>query len=88
MPERALQVGMDQRRRPERAIDYLRYIAAFRKTRYELACLREAQNGGSTVILMQQKKRSFWHEQLDINIAYLTATGHRDTDVPYGDICR
>ncbi len=24
--------------------------------------------------------------EFDINIAYLTATGHRDTDVPYSNI--
>lgn len=56
------------------------------KTSYELACLREAQK--TAVIGHRAAHEAFRSgmSEFDINQAYLAATGHRDTDVPYGNI--
>ena len=67
-------------------LNYYHYYRAY-KTGYELACMRrEAHENGS-----QWTYRRSWAFQaelseFDINMAYLMATGHRDTDVPYGNI--
>lgn len=70
---------------PQGVIDYLHYYRAY-KTSYELACMREAQK--LAVVGHQAAYEAFLSglSEFDINIAYLTATGHRDTDVPYGNI--
>lgn len=70
---------------PQGVIDYLHYYRAY-KTGYELACMREAQK--LAVAGHQAAYEAFLSglSEFDINMAYLTATGHRDTDVPYGNI--
>ncbi|MGL4859818.1 MAG: Xaa-Pro dipeptidase [Enterobacteriaceae bacterium] len=56
------------------------------KTEYELFCLREAQKiaitGHQAVLEAFQAGMS----EFDINMAYLMATGQRDTEVPYDNI--
>lgn len=66
-------------------IDFLHYHRAY-KTDYELYCMREAQK--SAVVGHRAAKEAFLSgmSEFDINVAYLSATGHRDTDVPYGNI--
>lgn len=66
-------------------LDYLHYYRAY-KTDYELACMREAQK--TAVVGHRAAHEAFLSgmSEFDINLAYLTATGHRDTDVPYGNI--
>ncbi|PKH19558.1 Xaa-Pro dipeptidase [Enterobacterales bacterium CwR94] len=70
---------------PKPVIDYLHYHRSY-KTKYELFCLREAQK--IAVVGHRAAKEAFLSgmSEFDINMAYLTATGHRDTDVPYGNI--
>lgn len=85
-PQRALQLGIDPANiNPQGVLDYLHYHRAY-KTDYELACMREAQKiavvGHRAALEAFQSGMS----EFDINQAYLTATGHRDIDVPYGNI--
>ncbi|WP_075183453.1 Xaa-Pro dipeptidase [Pantoea sp. 1.19] len=70
---------------PQALINYLDYHRAF-KTDYELFCMREAQK--IAVAGHRAAKEAFRSgmSEFDINLAYLTATGHRDTDVPYSNI--
>ncbi|MBE5215936.1 Xaa-Pro dipeptidase [Pectobacterium sp. A535-S3-A17] len=70
---------------PQGVLDYLHYHRAY-KTDYELACMREAQK--TAVIGHRAAHEAFLSgmSEFDINLAYLTATGHRDIDVPYGNI--
>lgn len=70
---------------PKAVIDYLHYYRAY-KTDYELACMREAQK---VAINGHKAARDAFYSELsefDINLAYLTATGHQDTNVPYNNI--
>lgn len=86
VPERALQLDISAANvNPKAVIDYLHYHRSY-KTDYELACMREAQK--TAVIGHQAAHEAFLSgmSEFDINQAYLTATGHRDTDVPYGNI--
>ncbi|HKS32409.1 MAG TPA: Xaa-Pro dipeptidase, partial [Enterobacteriaceae bacterium] len=86
VPERALGLGIAASNiNPKGPIDYLHYYRAY-KTDYELACMREAQK--TAVIGHRAAHEAFLSgmSEFDINLAYLTATGHRDTDVPYGNI--
>ena len=66
-------------------IDYLHYYRSF-KTEYELACMREAQKMAVNGHRAAEEAFRSGMSEFDINIAYLTATGHRDTDVPYSNI--
>ncbi|NIF60930.1 Xaa-Pro dipeptidase [Enterobacter sp. Ap-916] len=86
VPERALQLDITPANiNPKGVIDYLHYYRAY-KTDYELSCMREAQK--TAVVGHRAAHEAFLSgmSEFDINIAYLTATGHRDTDVPYGNI--
>lgn len=86
VPERALQLDITPTNiNPKGVIDYLHYYRAY-KTDYELSCMREAQK--TAVVGHRAAHEAFLSgmSEFDINIAYLTATGHRDTDVPYGNI--
>lgn len=86
VPERALQLGINASNlNPQGVIDYLHYHRAY-KTDYELACMREAQK--TAVVGHQAAHEAFLSgmSEFDINLSYLTATGHRDTDVPYSNI--
>ncbi|WP_279051700.1 Xaa-Pro dipeptidase [Cedecea davisae] len=86
VPERALQLDIAAANiNPKGAIDYLHYYRAY-KTDYELTCMREAQK--TAVVGHRAAHEAFLSgmSEFDINSAYLTATGHRDIDVPYGNI--
>ena len=85
-PERASQLGIKADLiNPKGAIDFLHYHRSY-KTDYELYCMREAQK--AAVIGHRAAKEAFLSgmSEFDINVAYLSATGHRDSDVPYGNI--
>ncbi|BAE73393.1 Xaa-Pro dipeptidase [Sodalis glossinidius str. 'morsitans'] len=85
-PHRASLLGMERDFiNPQPVLDYLHYHRAY-KTDYELACMREAQK--SAVNGHRAAKEAFLSGmcEFDINIAYLSACGHRDTDVPYDNI--
>ncbi|MDR0805333.1 MAG: Xaa-Pro dipeptidase [Enterobacteriaceae bacterium] len=85
-PQRAEWLGIAAAHiNPKAVINYLHYYRAY-KTDYELACMREAQK--VAVIGHQAARDAFYSDmsEFDINLAYLTATGHRDTDVPYDNI--
>jgi Xaa-Pro dipeptidase len=86
VPARAARLGINSdRTNPKAVIDFLHYHRSY-KTDYELYCLREAQK--TAVIGHRAAKEAFLSglSEFDINNAYLSATGHRDTDVPYGNI--
>jgi Xaa-Pro dipeptidase len=83
---RALSLGVPvEHINPQPVLDYLHFHRAY-KTDYELACMREAQK--TAVVGHRAAKEAFLSgmSEFDINLAYLTATGQRDTDVPYGNI--
>ena len=84
--QRAAQLGISADNiNPKAVIDFLHYHRSI-KTDYELACMREAQK--LAVAGHRAAKEAFFSglSEFDINQAYLTATGHRDIDVPYGNI--
>lgn len=84
--QRALSLGITPEHiNPKGVLDYLHYHRAY-KTDYELACMREAQK--TAVVGHRAAYEAFQSgmSEFDINLAYLTATGHRDTDVPYDNI--
>ena len=86
VPQRAMQLDISADHiNPQGVIDFLHYHRSY-KTDYELACMREAQK--LAVAGHRAAKEVFLSgmSEFDINLAYLTATGHRDTDVPYGNI--
>ncbi|MDW8848160.1 Xaa-Pro dipeptidase [Erwinia sp. MMLR14_017] len=86
VPARAAQLGINSdRTNPKAVIDFLHYHRSY-KTDYELYCLREAQK--TAVIGHRAAQEAFLSgmSEFDINNAYLSATGHRDIDVPYGNI--
>jgi len=83
---RATQLGFNSETiNPTGVINYLHYHRAY-KTGYELYCMRQAQK--IAINGHRAAKEAFLSgmSEFDINIAYLTATGHRDTDVPYDNI--
>ncbi|MGB9095248.1 Xaa-Pro dipeptidase [Erwinia sp.] len=85
-PARATQLGIKaELTNPKAVIDFLHYHRSL-KTDYELYCMREAQK--TAVIGHRAAKEAFLSgmSEFDINGAYLSATGHRDIDVPYGNI--
>ncbi|HBO22357.1 MULTISPECIES: Xaa-Pro dipeptidase [unclassified Providencia] len=84
--EKAEALGISaQNINPKSVLDYYHYHRSY-KTDYELYCMREAQkmavNGHLSAFDAFQAEMS----EFDINISYLQATGHRDTNVPYGNI--
>ncbi|KXA00502.1 Xaa-Pro dipeptidase, partial [Citrobacter koseri] len=86
VPERALQLDIAASNiNPKGVIDYLHYYRAY-KTDYELACMREAQKTAVNGHRAAEEAFRSGMSEFDINLAYLTATGHRDTDVPYSNI--
>ncbi len=86
VPERALQLGIEACNiNPKGGMDYLLYYRSF-KTAYDLACMREAQKMAVNGHRAAEEAFSSCMSEFDINFAYLTATGHRDTDVPYSNI--
>ena len=86
VPERAL--GLDipaDKLNPKGVLDYLHYYRSY-KTDYELYCMREAQKTAVNGHRAAHEAFQSGMSEFDINQAYLTATGHRDTDVPYSNI--
>ena len=70
---------------PKSVLDYLHYHRAY-KTGYEVACMREAQKLAVSGHRAAQEAFLSGMSEFDISMAYLTATGHRETEVPYGNI--
>ncbi len=70
---------------PQSVINFLHYYRAY-KTDYELYCMREAQKMAVEGHRAAEEAFRTGMSEFDINQAYLTATGHRDTDVPYSNI--
>lgn len=70
---------------PQPVLDYLHFYRSY-KTDYELACMREAQKMAVTGHRAAYEAFQSGMSEFDINLAYLMATGHRDTDVPYDNI--
>jgi Xaa-Pro dipeptidase len=70
---------------PAAVVDYLHYYRAC-KTPYELALMRQAS--ARAVRGHRAAEAAFRHgeSELGIHRAYLAATGHHDTDLPYGNI--
>ncbi|MDM3758790.1 Xaa-Pro dipeptidase, partial [Proteus mirabilis] len=66
-------------------LNYYHYHLAY-NTGYELACLREAQKMAVNGHIAAREAFQAELSLFDINMAYLIATGHLDTDVPYGNI--
>ena len=86
VPARATQLGIKAEQiNPKATLDFLHYHRSL-KTDYELYCMREAQK--TAVIGHRAAKEAFLSgmSEFDINGVYLSATGHRDIDVPYGNI--
>jgi len=84
--DRALDFGITADNiNPKAVLDYLHYHRAY-KTSYEVACMREAQK--IAVNGHRSAKEAFLSgmSEFDINLAYLSATGQRENDVPYGNI--
>ncbi|EUD05569.1 Xaa-Pro dipeptidase [Providencia alcalifaciens] len=70
---------------PKPVLDYYHYHRSY-KTDYELYCMREAQKMAVNGHLSAFEALQAGASEFDINISYLEATGHRDTNVPYGNI--
>lgn len=86
IPQRALALGIKAELiNPQPVLDYLHYHRAY-KTGYELACMREAQKTAVAGHRAAFEAFQSGMSEFDINQAYLTATGHRDLDVPYDNI--
>ena len=86
VPERALSLDIAaDKLNPKGVLDYLHYYRAY-KTDYELYCMREAQKTAVNGHRAAHEAFQSGMSEFDINQAYLTATGHRDTDVPYSNI--
>ncbi|MBD8216824.1 Xaa-Pro dipeptidase [Erwinia persicina] len=86
VPARATQLGLKAEAiNPQGVIDFLHYHRAY-KTGYELYCMRQAQKTAVTGHRAAKEAFLSGMSEFDINVAYLSATGHRDTDVPYGNI--
>lgn len=86
VPQRAVSLAMSAGNiNPQGVLDYLHYYRAY-KTDYELFCMREAQKVAVHGHLAAKEAFLSGLSEFDINLAYLTATGHSDNDVPYGNI--
>lgn len=86
VPERAINYGISAENiNPKAVLDYLHYHRAY-KTGYEIACMRKAQKVAVNGHRAAHEAFLSGMSEFDINLAYLTATGHRDTDVPYSNI--
>lgn len=84
--DRALGLGISaDHLNPKSVLDYLHYHRAY-KTGYEVACMREAQKLAVNGHLAAHEAFLSGMSEFDISMAYLTATGHRETEVPYGNI--
>lgn len=85
-PQRACELGIVSKNvNPKAVLNYLDFHRSI-KTGYELACMREAQK--TAVMGHRAAHEAFMSgmSEFEINLAYLTATGQRDTDVPYANI--
>lgn len=85
-PQRARDLGIVlENVNPKVVLNYLDFHRSI-KTGYELACMREAQKTAVRGHRAAHEAFLSGMSEFDINLAYLTATGHRDTDVPYANI--
>ncbi|WP_434525966.1 Xaa-Pro dipeptidase [Photorhabdus asymbiotica] len=85
-PQRAKELGFSEHNiNPKAVLDYFHFYRSY-KTDYELACMREAQKTAVVGHLAAYEAFQAGMSEFDINISYLMATGHRDTDVPYDNI--
>jgi len=86
VPERAAQLDIRAEHiNPQGVIDFLHYHRSY-KTDYELYCLREAQKTAVSGHRAAREAFLAGMSEFDINHVYLSTTGHRDIDVPYGNI--
>ncbi|AOM42476.1 Xaa-Pro dipeptidase [Xenorhabdus hominickii] len=84
--ERAKSLGiLEHNINPKAVLDYFGYHRSY-KTDYELACMREAQKTAVNGHLAAHDAFLSGVSEFEINMFYLMATGHRDTDVPYDNI--
>lgn len=84
--QRALDLGIAAENiNPAGVITYLDFQRSY-KTGYELFCMREAQKIAVNGHRAAREAFLSGMSEFDINIAYLAATGHRDDNVPYGNI--
>ncbi|KAB7898707.1 Xaa-Pro dipeptidase [Rouxiella sp. S1S-2] len=84
--DRALDLGISaDHLNPKRVLDYLHYHRAY-KTDYEVACMRGAQKLAVSGHRAAHEAFLSGMSEFDISMAYLSATGHRETEVPYGNI--
>ncbi|CDH04076.1 Xaa-Pro dipeptidase [Xenorhabdus bovienii] len=84
--ERAKDLGiLEYNINPKMVLDYLSYHRSY-KTDYELVCMREAQKTAVNGHLAAYDAFTSGVSEFEINMFYLMATGHRDTDVPYNNI--
>lgn len=84
--ERARSLGIDEaHQNPQAVLNFLHYHRAY-KSEYEQACMREAQkiavDGHQAALEAFRAGMS----EFDINLAYLSATGQGENDVPYDNI--
>ncbi|MBQ0211045.1 Xaa-Pro dipeptidase [Providencia rettgeri] len=70
---------------PKPVLDYYHFHRSY-KTDYELYCMREAQKMAVNGHLAALEAFRAGMSEFDINISYLQSAGHRDTNVPYGNI--
>jgi Xaa-Pro dipeptidase len=70
---------------PQRLIDLLHYPRA-RKTPYELECMRLASDRGATGHRAAEAAFRAGASEYEIHMAYLQATQHTDSDLPYSNI--
>lgn len=81
--QKALNLGITMDNiNPQPVLDYLHYHRSY-KTDYELVCMREAQKTAVAGHRAAHEAFLSGMSEFDINLAYLVATGHRDTDIPY-----
>ena len=84
--DRAAALGISSNHiNPKAVLDFFAFHRSY-KTDYELACMREAQKMAVNGHLAAHEAFLSGLSEFDINMAYLMATGHRDTDVPYDNI--
>ncbi|WP_446470583.1 Xaa-Pro dipeptidase [Xenorhabdus stockiae] len=84
--ERAKSLGISEHNlNPKAVLDYLSFHRSY-KTDYELACMREAQKTAVNGHMAAHDAFLSGVSEFEINMFYLIATGHRDTDVPYDNI--
>ncbi|MCY7296798.1 Xaa-Pro dipeptidase [Alteromonas sp. a30] len=70
---------------PDRVLHYLHYHRAY-KTQYELACMREANRIAVDGHKAAENAFREGKSEFDIHLAYMQATRHTDSELPYSNI--